>query len=90
VIFFKDGPFHSSIISRVLPLFVLLQLSFDGSPFQYTKEEKNGICVPPCQHLEAGQTIATQPMWYSDLLKDGPFQSSIINRVLPLFITAVS
>lgn len=34
----KDGPFHSSIINRVLPL--LLQLSFDGSPLQYTKEEK--------------------------------------------------
>ncbi|OJA17615.1 hypothetical protein AZE42_01199 [Rhizopogon vesiculosus] len=34
----KDGPFHSTIINRVLPL--LLQLSFDGLPLRYTKEEK--------------------------------------------------
>ncbi|KAH7908894.1 DNA polymerase family A-domain-containing protein [Hygrophoropsis aurantiaca] len=34
----RDGPFHSTNINRVLPL--LLQLSFDGVPLQYSKEEK--------------------------------------------------
>ena len=36
--FLKDGPLHSSTINRLLPL--LLQLSFDNFPLQYSKEEK--------------------------------------------------
>ncbi|KAH7927291.1 gamma DNA-directed DNA polymerase [Leucogyrophana mollusca] len=34
----RDGPLHSTNINRVLPL--LLRLSFDGMPLQYSKDEK--------------------------------------------------